>query len=192
MAYCTVPEVKLYLGTTTSNDDELIKSLIPRAQAAIDSHCARTFEALADTTRYFDAITDVDGITLCLDDDLAAITTITNGDGVAVSSGNYVTEPRNSTPYYAIRLKSSANIAWESDSNGDPENAVSIVGRWAYSTEAPDDIVHACIRLSAFYYRQKDAQVFDTTATPELGVITVPKGIPSDVKRILEPYRRRA
>ena len=39
-----------------------------------------------------------------------------------------------------------------------------------------------------FKYRQKDAQVFDVTAVPDAGVITVPQGIPADVKRILRSY----
>jgi len=67
---------------------------------------------------------------------------------------------------------------------------VYISGKWSYSSSAPDDIVHACVRLSAYYFRQKDAQVFDVTAIPDAGVITMPQGIPADVKLMLEPYRR--
>ena len=46
--------------------------------------------------------------------------------------------------------------------------------------------------MASYFYRQKDAQVFDVTATPELGTITVPAGIPADVRILLDPYRRRS
>lgn len=189
MAYCTTSDVKQYLGVSSTTDDTLIGDLIPRAQQSIDSYCHRTFEATGDTTRYFDADRDTDGPMLYFDADIAAITTVTNGDGTTVASTKYVTEPRNSTPYCAIQLKVSSGLQWEYDSNSDPENAIVVTGRWAWSTSVPDDIVHACIRLTAYFYRQKDAQVFDTTATPELGTITIPQGLPKDVTRLLNPYR---
>ena len=190
MAYCTTDNVKDYLGITTTDDDTLIGELIPRAQAAIDSFTHRTFEAASDTTRVFDTDTDTEGPFLYFDEDIASITTVTNGDGNTVASTKYATFPRNETPYCFIELKVSSGLVWEYDSSNDPQGAISVEGRWAYSTTAPNDIVHACIRLTAYYYRQKDAQVFDTTATPELGIITVPIGIPKDVKGTLSRYRR--
>ena len=101
MAYCTVSQVKSYLDITGSGDDPLIDSLIDAAQAAIDSYCHRTFEASADSTKYIDAVGDhVRGRSLFIDhiDDLCAITTITNGDGVVVGGSEYVTMPANETP----------------------------------------------------------------------------------------------
>ena len=192
MAYCTTAQVKAYLGNTTASDDTLLDELIPRAQAAIDAYCHRAFEATSDTTRTFDADRDTDGPFLYFDEDLASITTITNGDGSTIASSSYVTEPRNRTPYCGIKILVSSGVNWEYDSNNDPEDAISVTGKWSWSVSAPDDIVHACIRLTGYYYRQRDAQVFDTTATPELGVITIPQGFPKDVKMLIEPYRRRS
>lgn len=193
MSYTTVAEVKRYLDITGTSDDALLASLITSAQAAIDAHCDRTFEAVTDSTRYFDGLgPHIDGVTLWLDRDLCSITTVTNGDGNTISGSSYVTWPRNSAdgPFYAIRIKESADTDWTYGT--DWENAISIAGRWAYSTSAPDDVRHACTRLAGFYYRQKDAQVFDVTAIPDAGVMTVPVGIPADVKLMLNPYRRRA
>ena len=188
MAYCTVADVKQYLGNTTTDDDTLLGELIPRAQKAIETHTHRVFEATSDTTRVFDADCDTDDRLLYLDEDIVSITTVTNGDGTTVTSSQYVTYPRNRTPYYAVELKLSPGIIWEYDSSSDPEGAISVTGKWAYSESPPDDIVHACIRLVGYYYRQKDSQVYDTTATPELGTITVPMGLPKDVKTIVRPY----
>ena len=192
MAYTDASTLKQYLGITSSTDDALLTSLIARAQSAIDTYTQRTFEASADTTKYFDAVRPhVNGALLSWETlglDLCAVTTVTNGDSTTVSSSNYVTEPRNTTPYHGLRLKANSGITWTYDT--DWEGAISITGRWAYSTSAPDDIAHACIRLAAFYYKQKDAGTFDTVAVPEAGVITVPQGMPRDVQIILNPYRK--
>ena len=188
MAYTTAALVKTYLSISGSGDDTLIGDIVTRSQKIIDAYCRRTFEASGDTTRYFDPTIDVVGRTLLLDADLCAITTLTNGDGNVVSSGNYVKEPRNSTPYRALTLKSSATISWTYSTT--PENSISILGKWAYSTAAPDDIVHATIRLASYLYRQKD-NVRDVG-----GDIIIDAGIvravtlPTDVQALLAPYRR--
>lgn len=189
--YTSAADLKTYLGITVSTDDALLTALITRAQKAIDSHCRRTFEASADTTRYVDASYPyVNGRYLNIRriGDLCAITSITNGNSTTVTSDQYVTEPRNETPYHVIKLKDNVSVTWTY--TGTPENAISITGKWAYSTTAPADIVHACIRLAAFYYRQKDSNVFESVAIPSAGVIEVPMGMPKDVSIILKPYMR--
>jgi len=189
MAYTTTVAVKTYLGITGSGDDTLIDGLVTYAQQIIDSYTHRMFEAGSDSTRNFDAVRDVEGRWLHLDEDLAAITTVTNGDSTVVASTKYVTEPRNETPYYALKLKLDSDLVWTySDAN---EDAISIVGKWAYSEAAPDDIVHVAIRLTAWLYQQKDAP-FERTATPSLGIVTVPADLPRDIKMLLEPYRKLA
>ena len=192
MAYTTFSEVQSYLDITTTGDAPLINELVARAQSAIDIYTGRKFEhSTVAATRYFSVGVDTDGPTLHLDEDLCKISTIkSNCDGttVSISTTEYVTEPRNIKPYHKITLLSSTTSSW--DYTDDPENGVQIAGCWSYSTVAPDDIKHACIRLAAYYYRQRDSQVFDVTAIPDAGVITMPKGIPADVKQILDPYRK--
>lgn len=193
MAYTTAALVKTYADVTGSGDDTLITALIARAQSTIDHYTGRTFEASADTTRKFTVGVDTEGRMLYLDEDLCSITTIkTNADngsgGTTIASTEYVTHPRNRTPYHAIDLLSSSSNSWTYTT--DAENGITIAGKWAYSTSAPDDIVHACIRLATYFYRQKDSGVMDTTAIPDAGIIQVPQGIPRDVQLILNPYRR--
>lgn len=196
MSYTDLATLKAYLGipTATTTDDTLLTACIARAQAAIDAQCGgRTFEASADSTRYFDVMLDTDGLSLFFDEDLCAITTVTNNldngtGGVVVTSSQYTVLPRNETPYFGIKLKSSANIEWEYTS--DPESAISVIGKWAYSTSAPNDIVQACIRWAAYLYRQKDA-VVEVTASPDTGGYRIPAGVPEDVRDYLNPYIRR-
>lgn len=193
MAYASLADLKTYLASGGwsggTGDDTLLTDLLARAQAIIDRETGRTFEASADSTRKFDAVRDVDGPTLYLDEDLAQITSVTNGDGVAVASTNYVAEPRNRTPSYALRLLGSSSVAWTYDD--DPENAISIAGRWAYSVSAPDDIKHATIRLAAWLYRQRsDAAKDDDRPILANGVWIMPSRLPQDVASTLAEYRK--
>jgi hypothetical protein len=195
MAYCSVADVKNYLGISEAGDDALISDLIAEAQKAIDTFTSRTFEASSDSTRYFDVSEDVEAEMLYFDSDLCAVTTTkTNADasggGTSLTKDtHFIAQPRNATPWFAFKMLGSSDYDW--DYTDDPELGIEITGRWAYSTSAPDDIAHACKRLAAYYYRQKDAQVFDTTAMPDAGVLIIPQGIPADVKIILTPYVRQ-
>ena len=191
MAYISVSELKTYLDISGTGDDGLLQALINSAQAAIDRHCGRSFEATT-ATRYFERC-DLDdhGFKLMMDDDLLTVTTLTNGDSGATvipATEYWLTDAsgrrRPSGPYHAIRLKIDSTYSWEFDT----DYFVSVLGTWGYTASASNDIKHACKRLAAYYYAQKDAQVFDVTAVPEAGVITVPQGMPRDVKMILDPY----
>jgi len=188
MAYTTARSLRAYKDISSSADDALLTDLIAAAQKMIDMHCRRTFESDTDATRYFDYSAEyIEDNTLWLDEDLCEITTVTNGDSVVVASGERTTYPRNSTPYFGIRLLSDSGVTWTySDEWMD---AISVVGKWAYSTTAPNDIVQACTRLAAFLYAQRDAALFDVTAI-EAGTVLTPVGIPVDVKAILKPYIR--
>lgn len=187
MAYCTLAEVKQYIDSDEVTDDALIEDLIDYAQKIIDDYCGRVFEASSDTTRKFSAVDDVEDAVLWLDEDLASITTITNGDGTTVTSSQYVTIPPNDAPYYGIRIRSDQSIAWTYSTYH--ENAISISGKWAFSTTAPNSVKHACIRLAAFLYRQRDSSSdFDRPVVVEGSITVLPGDLPRDVQLILRPY----
>lgn len=191
MTYCSLAQMKTYVGATDNDDDALLTDCITRAEAVIDRATKRTFEASADSTRTFDAQQDVAGRTLYLDADLCAITSITNGDGAAITALQVVSEPRNHAPYYALTLKASTGLAWTYET--DPEDAISVTGRWAYSTTPPADIEQACVRLAAWLYRQKDSSSdLDRPMVSMDGATLLPAQIPADVQRMLQPYVRVA
>lgn len=187
-SYATVAELKTYLGISTATDDTLLADILTRTKAAIDAYTGRTFLVSADTTKYLDACKDVDGRTLLLRSDCCGVTTVTNGDTIVISSTYYVTEPRNQTPYYGLTLKSSSGYTWTW--NDDPENAITILGKWGYSETPPADIVQACLEWAKQMYRGKDSQTIEA-AYAEQGLVTVQPGIPKAVKVLLDPYRKR-
>jgi hypothetical protein len=192
MSYITTAEFKLYKGIENSADDALIDSLIDAAQKWLDRVAGRTLYASADTVRYFDALSDADGRTLYLDEDLAAITSITI-DGTALASTEYTTVPRNETPYFAIKIKRNSEYSWLDDNavtDYDAEDAIAITGQWCYFATIPDDLKHHMRRLVDYAYNQKDAGAFETTAIPAAGVIEVPQGFPVDVAKWARHLRK--
>lgn len=188
MAYASAAECKQYLGISVSTDDTLIDSLIERAQGIIDSYTSRTFEA-ATATKYFD-VDHVDGKYLYLYGyDLLGVTTLTNGDEdtTVITSAHYKLMPRNETPKWAIKLDDDTD--WELY---DADSEIVVTGTWGYATTAPYDIAHACVRLTAFLYRQKDTSAdIDRPFVTGDGVTIMPSALPQDVKSILDTYRRR-
>ncbi|MGB3988074.1 MAG: hypothetical protein WBK67_00020, partial [Minisyncoccales bacterium] len=61
-----------------------------------------------------------------------------------------------------------------------------------YSATAPLDIQHACVRLTAFLYRQKDNSAdIDRPMITGDGVTIMPTNLPADVTRLLDRYKRR-
>ncbi|RME27166.1 MAG: hypothetical protein D6800_05430 [Candidatus Zixiibacteriota bacterium] len=192
MAYTTVTEIKEFMGITVSTDDALLNDLITRAQRHIEAYTHRVFEAAADSTRRFDAIENVtlNGRRLLLDEDLAVITSITNGDGTTVASTSYVTEPRNETPYWAITLKADADIVWTY--NDTPEDAIAIVGRWAYSTTPPADIQDITIRLVAHLYQRRQGIGVRSERVPFYSVTydAAAGSMPAEIREELDHYRK--
>jgi len=67
---------------------------------------------------------------LLLDEDLLAVTTLTNGDDSVVSSDDYVLIGANRYPKFGIRLKVNSGVTWLYDD--DPEECISVAGTWGY------------------------------------------------------------
>jgi hypothetical protein len=201
MAYPTVTNIRDYLRANTaqalpSGDDSLLGTLLASAIAFCEgpAGAGRRFEVGADSTRRFDPERDVDmgRRRLWLDEDLCQITSVTNGDGQAVSAGTYITEPRNETPYYALTLKLNSDQVWTYDNA--PEGSIAIVGRWGYSTSAPADIAQAVLRLTVWLYRQRSSSSgdIDRPLVTGDGVTILPSAVPADSMAIFKSYRRLA
>jgi hypothetical protein len=266
--YPSLPQLKLELGTVKATDDALLKSKILAAIRDLEGPkgLGRWIEPRMATRYYQDDAIMGDG-RLSVGEDLLAVTTLTNGDAVAIAAASYWLEPRNVTPHWWIHLKSSYAWNWITDgeitlagvwgwhkryadawtnSGDEVEDALGItasattitigddtrfeamqlikvdselmrvtavnaaipdtltvergVNGSTAATHAKDtdifiwtptdDTTENILRMAAYLYRLKDSQVYDTTATPELGIITIPKGIPADVKLWIASNRR--
>lgn len=195
MAYADTTRLKLYLGITETTDDTLLGYLLTAAQKMIDVYCGQAFEATGDATHYFASASvedggAVDGRDLILDAPLCQITSVTNGDGTTVSAANYVKLPINGERWYALRLKASSGLWWTYDDDIESD-LIAVVGRWAYSLTAPDDIVQVTVRLAAYLYRQRtNAGDLDRAVAIGGNAMLLPADLPRDIQKLLESYRR--
>lgn len=180
--------------TKAISDTSLLDDAIDDAKAYIDGETFRTFEA-ETTTRYYPRETrDVwDSGLLHIEHDLLTITSLANGDSdaTAITAASYwLTDSEggrnDGPPFHGILLKDNSGVVWIWDVDG----WVAVTGTWGYSATVPDDVRRAALRLSAFFYRQKDSHIFETTAIPEAGVITIPVGIPKGVTNLINKYKR--
>jgi len=191
MSYVNLSTFKRYVGADATTDDDLLQDCLSDAQKYIETQTSRIFECTADTTRYFDAFADtVQYRELFFDTDLCQITSVVNGDGATITTAQYVTNPRNITPYYSIQLKLSSTTYLNYDTS--PENAIAVTGRWAYSLTPPQDIIHATKRLAKWYYNQRDTSAeVDRPMLTNSGATLLPSAIPKDISDILNTYKRR-
>jgi len=198
MAYLTVAQLKTYLGIQSSSDDSLLADIVAEAQQAVDDYCNRTFEAAADTTRYYNALdiryggrVDAFSNTLELDFDLCQLTTVVNGDTNTIPNNALVLLPTNFVPSYAIKIKSNTAYVWTYVAT--PDTAIVVTGRFAYSITCPTPIRAATRRLAGYMYRAKDNTAeTDRSIMSADGVSIAAPAIPTDVTRMLEPYRRQS
>lgn len=199
MAYITATDLKSYMKISGNADDTQLGLFADRAQHVIEQYTHRVFEwAGAGTVKKFTPISYMDGgdlldyYTLSLGfAEFYELTSITNGDGTAISTSGVVLLPGNITPKYAIRIKSSANVTWTYSTT--IEESVSVTAKWAYSATAPADIIQAALRIGAYLYRQRDGTPdSDRPIVSADGVVLSAPRIPSDVLELLRPYRRRS
>jgi len=200
MVYIPYERLKRYLGSQSDEavDDDLLQEFLTFAEGYIDQETHRHFEAVTKTRRYHvgtpaswgDRLISAETIDnpreLILDDDLLTITSLQDQQGARTfAASDYVLLPTNETPKYAILL---IDDVWRYVNT--PLEAVIVTGTWGWSATAPQDIRMATRRLAAFLYRQKDSQVFDTTAMFEGGVLSIPQGVPRIVQLIIDRYRK--
>lgn len=181
MAYATLNDLKRELGIPADNtgDDALLAALLTQAESFIDAQFSARFEATVATRVY--GPERIIGSVLLLDAPLLSLTALVNGDGETIPVSDYELLPRNATPKREIRLRTGAAVGWAVDA----ERVVSVTGAWGYTITVPELVRRLTVRMATYYYRLRDAQVFDTVYNAELGMLTVPKGVPADAQQIL-------
>lgn len=124
---------------------------------------------------------------LLLDADLVKAIRVTNGDGAVLSASDYRYLPANLKPRYAIIVVNDAYWTYSST----PIQAIAVRGWWGFSLEPDAYTEQALTRLTAFLYKQKDAQTFDAVGFLEGGVMTIPQGIPRYVADFITARERK-
>ena len=192
--YVTLDEAKDYMNpsgqgfSANADDDAILEKLIEGASREIDRISTRTFYARTET-HYFDVPT---GRILYMDDDLLTITTLTNGNGTAISSNDYGFLQPNKTPYYAVKLLDTSSVIWQNSSSGGSEQVISIAGTWGWSSSTPDDIREFCLAIVKHSYKRRTGNAEQAARVTGAGVVLTPADIPGYVLLGLQIYKRRS
>ena len=128
--YATLAEFRDYAVANQSPDaadDVVIEKILNAASRYIDGKTTRQFYPRIET-RYYSVISDAK---LWLDDDLLEIITLLNGDGTAITSADYNLLPRNAYPKYAVQIKSTSSVYWQTD-DAEGEYVIPLAGYWGY------------------------------------------------------------
>jgi len=128
--YCTVTELRAtYLKATGTGDDVLLLGMIRAISRDIDDLTVKRHHPRLET-RYFSL--PYDGQLDFGENWLLGVTTLTNGDGDAIASTDYNLQPRNDTPYHALRLKDSSSVVWAPDADGNVDDVIALAGVWGF------------------------------------------------------------
>lgn len=143
--YTTIDAVRSdYLKSDATTRDDLLLDIIRAVSREIEHAANRKFYPRIETrtfdvpqrqwaNRYYDqyyAGVNYPSPDLLLDDDCLSVTSVTNGDGSAVTA--YKLYPLNASVKSRLRLLASAAQPWLADSSGDTEGAISVAGVWGH------------------------------------------------------------
>jgi len=151
-------------------EDSVIEQSVEAASRAIDLWTGRSWFAQTDT-RYYVVGEDTHGTILELDRPLLTVTTLTNGDGTALTATtHYLLEPRNGEYYTRIRLTESGGKYWNYTTN-QYEDTISVAGTWGIATSADDNVKMACYILTKRLYNRREAW-FGVKGMSAMGEVT--------------------
>lgn len=203
MAYCTRSQVEQYLNADLSAVSGAVTEWIASVKAWIDRYCGRSFEAGA-TTKYYDGNRldrlEVDSFVgtptsvKLLNLDGTTWATLTEGAGA-----DYVAYPLNSTEKTAIVLMPNAQVGifartFENllddtdDSDGDVRRLVEISASFGASTNVPDDVRLAAIKLVAAIAQQRLEGAAGPVTAESLGDYSISHGAIDEAADALGVY----
>lgn len=122
--------------STDTVDDSVIDQIIEQTSRYVDSATGRRFYPSVET-HLFDIpeVDFTDRDTLYLNDDLLAIVALNNGDGTVISGTDYILKSPGLTPYWAVKIRDTANVSWEQSSAGSSEQVIGVSGTWGYHND---------------------------------------------------------
>lgn len=195
--YCTLAEVReeLIKQGNSALDDAAISARIPRATAAINAHCRHSFdeEAIADERRR--------GGQVLLTREGNLRLTVAKGFCQSVSEAAISADLLTWYPLNCAQIDIDRYSVTFVSAGGSPVGIpvtrgrslfaqVSYIG--GYPADAPEAalIKQCACRWTAFMYMKRQSP-FDVTVFPDVGQVSVPSAVPSDVIEMLEPFVRR-
>lgn len=183
--YTDLDTVKTLLDTSTAGDDDLIDSLIPQAQAAIDSILGYSFQTDTTTLTF-----DGNSRTRIMIDKCLSLTKVELLSYSVVNNVRTITDTTDITGYCVL---SRTGLILERESGYFPlgRNNIRVTGTFGKYNDVPQDIQRAAARIVVHYIKQRDASYQDQTGSAQFGQLTFQQNLPTDVCQLLDRYRQR-
>ena len=187
--YTTLSQIKAILDSqglpTDTVDDAVITQFITAASTYFDEATGKTFVS-SSATRYYDCPIGSSDLVV---DDFTSLTSITNGDGTSIPTGEVQTLPLNSTPKYIIHIKGSSTCAWTLPTTGDPTGAIAVVADWGQSATCPAQVRTAVEAFVVSLYQSKRGNNTQGSATiTGAGLVITPRDVPDFTAQIIRHY----
>lgn len=191
MTYPAVTDFKSWAGIAGTADDAVAGVALNAAIKWFERFCNKLFVPAA-SIKYFPAIYPYvleRGLLLNLRKLwLQSVTTLTNGDGVAIFAASYVLLPVD-VPYYQIRLKPTAGIYFW---GGGTDGQIALNGSWGYSAACPADVFLGILALTqADYLARLQGVAGPVAMVSKSGIVLQPSEMPKRVLEIAAEYKRR-
>lgn len=193
--YTTLAAMKVYeaIGSTDATDDGVIEALVEAASRYIDGVTLRRFHSTtADETRTYQSS---NGKRVHTDDIISVTTLKTDEDGdrtheITWATTDYDLLPENAAlnggPYTYIEVSPNGRYTFPTQRKG-----VQIIGKFGYSTTAPDAVELACQMIVVNVYKNRFGTNTSGAATVTgAGVVITPADIPAGVEKLLAQYKR--
>lgn len=192
MAYLTVADYRTYMAALTAGaptysdpgDTTFHQQLLDSATTFIERETRRKFSAVSATRKFGpECVSFTDPQLLMVDEDLLTVTTLTNGNGTTIASNAYELWPRNGSPYFGIRVKSSSAWAFSDD-----DATVSVAGTWGFMASPDTDVKRVTARL-AYLEQQRRTNTGEVMVMQ--GAMEYTARVPDDIAHWLAGMRRR-
>lgn len=185
------------ITSTDATDDTLIEELVTRASRTCDGLTGKWYYGHTQT-RYFDIPS---GRELKLDAPVVAVTTLTNGDGAVIASGEYNLWPKNGPSHRSVRLKELSTTSWQPSTTYGGEAVIAVAGSWGYVDRAATDpesmaliiaTETATLQIALNWYLERKGSAQGQVQITAAGVVITPYGaIPKTAWELLMPLRTR-
>lgn len=119
------------------------------------------------------------------DDVLRSITRIENDGNGTLTSSDWITMPKNSSPYYGVELKTKF-WSWSTT----PQAAIRVIGDLGENVDGqPSDIVHLAVtRLASWLYKTRDTRGAIQLTSSQTAV-TANEGVPDIILEVIKLER---
>ena len=181
MAYSTLAEVKTFCQVSGAGDDTLLTAILAAAEAYVENYTGRVFDAASETDQAFTRLHGKPGESRFSGQTLYFYSECADTPSAITDSPTVVMIPEDGPPYYGMFI---SDGSWAYPT-------VTVTAYWGYSKTVPADIELAVWRICKWMYDMRHTSSGDQLVVAPNGQVLIPEGLPSDIKVLLDKYKKQ-